>query len=87
MGTVTSLPGHPLPPEAGEPNEKIVARLELLLRQAKDGQILAFAYCLYRPSDRTSHGWINGAFAFHLAAAILAMQHAFCRLALEAEEI
>lgn len=86
MGTVTSLTGHPLPLKEGEPNDKIVASLEMLLQQAKDGQILAFAYCLHSRSDRTGHGWITGAFAFHLAAAVLSLQHAFCRMLLEGAE-
>jgi hypothetical protein len=77
MGEARTLLGHPIPPPSGQPNEDIVAQLEDLLKQAKDGQILAFAYCLYRPADITGFGWNPGAFGFHLASAIMSLQYGY----------
>lgn len=80
MSNVVPLPGHPLCPAPGQSDPKIVRQLERLLEEAKDGQIVAFAYCLYRPTDITAHGWTYGAFGFHLASAIMSLQHGYCEL-------
>lgn len=80
MGNVVTLPGHPLLPAKGEVNHEIVSELKRLLQEAEDGQIVSFAFALYRPIDMTSYGWVHGAFAFHLSSAIMSLQHAFCGL-------
>lgn len=78
MGEVKAYPGQTVITTSGnEPDEAIVAKLEKLLQAAKDGQILAFGYCLYNRVDQTQHGWVTGGYGFHLSAAISYFHHAF----------
>lgn len=81
MGNVVPLNGNL--PIKGEPDPAIVEQIENLLQEAKDGWIVSFAYAYYWPTDCTGHGWCVGAYGFHLAAAILTLQHAFCEMLAE----
>lgn len=77
MNNIIALSGHPIPKAVGEPNEDIINKLEYLLGEAKDGRILAIGYCAYRVTDDIQRGWVPGAYGFHLAAAVMALNDAY----------
>ena len=61
----------------GEPVAEIVETLEMLLAQAKAGDIRALAYAITRASS-VSTGWDGDAGPkYELAAAIMALQHRY----------
>jgi hypothetical protein len=74
---VVPLLGHPIPLKQGESDERIVQQLEKLLDDARSGKMRALAYCAYWSVDQVSFGWTYGAYAFHLGAAVMALNVAY----------
>lgn len=85
MGEVTALRGCPIPLPDGEPDQKIVSKLEELLEKAKSGRIHALAWATYSAADMTTYGWETGDSGFQLAAAIVILNHDYARMLSESE--
>lgn len=77
MGDVTALHGNHVATQNGEANEEIIAALEDLLEKAKSGHLRAIAWCTYTTVDTMSSGWHQDVYGFHLAAAIMALNHEY----------
>lgn len=71
MTEVVSLRGTPLPNTA---NPDVIEGLEMLLEEAKRGEIVALGYAVVRPASQST-GWRGGEdvnkFLLHSAAALL----------------